>query len=540
MRIKIVIFIFIVFLAGCSSTGELERGGLAPSVDAKFEPKGHIEEPLSSLEIFGNEIAPIPNISSFQAINLKPDAENGALLYSVSAVNVPVSEILYILAVDSGKGLSLHSDVVGNVTINAINQPLKSILKSLVEQVSATYSLSNFKIAIRPNLPYWETYRVNYVNLKKKSRDSIVLNMSIGGDSGGEGSGSEVEMTSEHDFWGTLENNLSAMSAISVSGGSAEDEATASSSVAINRESGLVSVYTTADRHRLIRSYLAEVTERSSKQVLIEATVVEVELSDEYQAGIDWSSVKNNLTISQSVTGVNLLGAPTLGAPNLMAPNLGVPNFNINVLDNFNIRMLQRFGETKVLSSPRIMAVSNQTAILKVVRNEVYFTTEVSVESGIDGVAPVTTFETTLHTVPVGFMMSLTPFVTDNDEVSINVRPTLSRIVGHVLDPNPTLKQAGVESRIPIIQEREMSTVLRLRNRQTAVIGGLIQDSQSNDRVGVPGLSSLPVIGDLFSFREDNVKKTELIIFIRPIIIDNPDVSHGDLKSLRPFLRTEK
>ena len=185
------------------------------------------------------------------------------------------------------------------------------------------------------------------------------------------------------------------------------------------------------------------------------------------------------------------------------------------------------------------MAVSNQTALLKVVDNEVYFTVEVNVETGTNGSGNLTTYQTTVHTVPVGFMMSITPFVTDNNDVSINVRPTISRIIGYRNDPNPTLSEQGIESPIPIIQEREMSTVLKLRNNQTAVIGGLIQDTHSNNRAGIPGLSSVPGIGDLFAYRDDTIKKNELVVFIKPIVIMNPDVNFGDLQSLKPFLNTE-
>ncbi len=527
MYIKIFIFILFLFLVGCSPNENVKRGGLAPEVSDKFDPRGHIVEDYSGRSLpFGNEIAPIPNISSLQAINIKPSAELSRHLYSVSAINVPVAEILYKLAVDSGKGLSLHSSVAGNVTINAINQPLENILRGLVEQVSAIYEISNFQITIKPDLPYWKTYRVNYVNMKKASKDSIALSMTIG--SGAGGSGTEVTMMSDHDFWGTLETNLLAKSQFNaIASGEASVASAMSANVAVNREAGLVSIYTLANRHKLIQKYLSKIDYRTNKQVLIEATVVEVLLFDEYQAGIDWSGITAN---SGNVSAVqNVIGASFAGGA----------SFNLNIGGNFNLVALQRFGDTKVLSSPRIMAVSNQTALLKVVNNEVYFTTEATREAATATSPAITTFETTLHTVPVGFMMSLTPFITENNEVSINVRPTLSRIIRHVTDPNPDLRALGVENLIPVIQEREMSTVLHLRNRQTAVIGGLIQDEHSNEREGVPWLSSLPIVGDLFVYREDKVRKTELVIFIRPIIIDNPDVSHGDLQSLQPFLQTQ-
>jgi general secretion pathway protein D len=152
--------------------------------------------------------------------------------------------------------------------------------------------------------------------------------------------------------------------------------------------------------------------------------------------------------------------------------------------------------------------------------------------------AGVTTYETMVHSVPVGFMMHVTPFITDDGEISLNIRPTLSRIVSYVDDPNPELAKENIVSKVPVIQEREMDSVLRLRDKQTAIIGGLIQDTHSNQREGVPGLIDIPWVGDLFSYRDDTVQKSELIIFIRPIIINNPDIEHGDLKAMKPLLQT--
>lgn len=207
---------------------------------------------------------------------------------------------------------------------------------------------------------------------------------------------------------------------------------------------------------------------------------------------------------------------------------------------DLGIRMLQQFGNTKVLSSPKIMAVNNQTALLKVVNNEVYFTIEVNREAATTTSAGTTTYETEVHTVPVGFMMSVTPFVSDKDDVSLNIRPTISRIVGYVNDPSPDLARENITSRIPVIQEREMASVLKLKDNQTAVIGGLIEDSNMNDKNAVPWLNEMPVLGDLFSYKDDLATKSELVIFIRPIVVKNPDVDNGDLGSLRSFLKTER
>jgi general secretion pathway protein D len=243
--------------------------------------------------------------------------------------------------------------------------------------------------------------------------------------------------------------------------------------------------------------------------------VVEVVLNDQYQAGIDWSKFGGLSFTSEA-----------------MFAGVDGPS---NILDQLSF--LKTFGDSKVLSSPKIMAINNQTALLKVVENLVYFTVDVTRALATTvNPDPVATYETEVHTVPVGFTMSVTPFVSEDGNITLNVRPTISRRTGWADDPNPNL--GDTPSQIPIIQEKEMSSVLKLKDRQTAIIGGLIEDTNDQSRIGLPWLSDIPVLGDLFSQRDDQTKKSELVIFIRPIIIKNPDIDNGDLQQVGRFLKT--
>ncbi|WP_024851527.1 pilus (MSHA type) biogenesis protein MshL [Hydrogenovibrio kuenenii] len=574
MKIKLFTLLFLLFgLQACTSSQSVKREPIAPPVSKDFDLKGHLtpKDTLDDVVKKQAESAPIPSLVGVQAINVNPDTGEVKRLYSVSAIQVPVADLLYHLSVDAKMQLDLSNDVTGLVTINAVKQPLKAILQRVTQQVGAVYDLKDGMISIRADLPYWHTYKVNYVNVSKQVRDSTVMKMSVGDIGNGTNTNNaqvsefKMNVTSDNDFWGTLVNNITSMAqlgaevtkSVHIQNGSNNSQSQrlstnnsaantsantsgantssrmdiqlkAPANVVVNKEAGLVSVYTTRARHRKIAHYLDGVVHRTSKQVLIEATVVEVELNDQYQAGVDWSAVAGNNTASQTTIGTNFIAPNPVQALTL---NLGS--------GAFNLRMLQQFGKTKVLSSPKIMAMNNQSAMLKVVKNQVYFTVESNTTLTSSGPGS-TTFTTTVHTVPVGFMMNMTPFISDDGKISINIRPTLSRIVDYVNDPNPNLANASVTSKIPVVQEREMDSVLKLRNKQTAIIGGLIQDTHDNQRQGVPFLSAIPWVGDLFTYRDDTVKKTELIIFIRPIIIDNPDIDNGDLKSVRNFLRTKK
>lgn len=528
------------FLTGCYDSNvkkELE-------VSKKFAIDGHIVEPAKIENVQGTPSA-IPQIVNSSLPKLPRFRGASTSHYSITAVNVPVKELLFQVAQDAGKQIDLYKGVEGNVTINALNQPLEKILERIAEQAGLMFVIEYNTIKIKPDLPEWRNYKVDYVNINKISEDSIDMRMSVSGSTGTKttakktgGSFSKVTVKSEHDFWQTLEDNVKLLAQIESQkeGASLGFE----QNTVINPEAGVISIYTSAKKHKIIEKYIKDVTTRVDRQVLIEATVVEVLLNDQYQAGIDWSVLGSNafgadggLSISSPFPG------PSDGFSIATVDGIGgagVASGDWNILAS--LQLLKTFGESKVLSSPKIMAINNQTALLKVVNNLVYFTVDVNTTAATSTTAGLTTYESEIHTVPVGFTMSVTPFVSADDDITLNVRPTISRQIGSVLDPNPALKDAGVESSIPVIQEKEMSSVLRLKDRQTAVIGGLIEDQKSYDSLGVPWLSEVPILGGLFANRKDQTKKTELVIFIRPTIIKNPDISNGDLQHVGRFLKT--
>jgi MSHA biogenesis protein MshL len=186
----------------------------------------------------------------------------------------------------------------------------------------------------------------------------------------------------------------------------------------------------------------------------------------------------------------------------------------------------------RVLSSPKISVLNNQTAVLKVVDNLVYFTIQATQSQSTAGGPGIATFSTQVNSVPVGFIMSLVPQISDADTVLLNLRPTISRKIGDVSDPNPELAKVGVTSLIPVIQTREMESVLRVQSGQVAVLGGLMQDANSRVEDAIPGLRDIPGLGRLFEQRRDTNQKTELVIFLRPVVIREASLE-GDFAGFR-------
>jgi len=296
------------------------------------------------------------------------------------------------------------------------------------------------------------------------------------------------------------------------------------SPITINKESSIVAVFATQKQHQAVQSFLDEVLISAKRQVLIEATVVEVSLSDEYQSGVDWRLVQSAGTTAinnnTNPTGFNLFNEFSEG-------NLGsAPHALIKLTDtaidkkrlDVTIKALETFGDVKVMSRPKLTAINNQTALLKVIDNAIYFSITSDKTVSTEGVANIEV-NSEIKSVPVGLVMSVTPFIDEYENVTLNVRPTISRIIDTVLDPTPDLAEAGVTNKIPVIQVREVESLLKVKSGETAVIGGLMQEDNRKESVGIPYLQRIPYIGRLFSYKEDIKKKTELVIFIRPIIV---------------------
>ena len=313
-------------------------------------------------------------------------------------------------------------------------------------------------------------------------------------------------------------------------------------SVIVNAESGLVSVRATSRQHEKVSEFLVSVMTAARRQILIEATVVEVQLSDRYQSGVDWSALGLQ-GLGYSFTQSFVSGTGTLTNPAL--PFFSVQYTNPNAASggsiSSTIKLLDQFGNTRVLSSPRIMAINNQTAVLKVVDNLVYFTVDVTPAtiSSSGAVTSPATIKTTPQLVPVGFVMNVTPQVSDSDVVVLNVRPTVTTKVGDVKDPNPELAKVNQQNLVPVIRSREFESVLRIPSGSTAILGGLMEDRFDGNRGGLPILSRIPIFGDLVSYRDDTSSKRELVIFLRPIVVRDPSLN-GDLAEYRRYLPSDR
>ncbi len=452
-----------------------------------------------------------------------PSKELNESRHTVVVHDVPVKELLFSLTRDAKLNLDIDNTIDAHVTLNAVNQPLSSLLDRISEMAELRFELKDNTLLIRKDSPFLRNYRIDYLNMDRTSSSRVSVSTQIastGQGAGGESSGGSdasnssdtaVQNNSIHNFWQSLQINIAAIIDAPMADKPENGELALHPDILFNRESGILAVRATSKQHREIQNFLSEIMFSSQRQVMIEATIVEVTLSDRYQAGIDWNMVKENST-----------GDPELFVTqSLVDSSLSDPVFSITHIGDditATLRALNSFGDVSVMSSPKIMALNNQTALLKVVDNLVYFTVDVTVENNTEGNA-LYTYETDINTVPIGFVMSVTPYINEHGYVTLNIRPTISRVIGQARDPNPALAAAQVISEIPIIQVREVESILKIPDGEIAVIGGLMQDENNNSDKSVPGISRMPLIGKLFSYEDKQVKKSELVILIKPVVI---------------------
>ena len=562
-----------LLIAGCEQT----RPFVPPS-------QGHIVQPQKPAA--APVIPPPARVSSFVP---PPQPQVKPQTYSVVVNEVPVKELLNALARDTRQNIDIHPTVSGLVSLNAIDETLPALLERISKQVDIRYRTEGNTIIVSPDVPYMKTYVVNYVNMQRNTTSTTGASGQIGTSIGGGGAGgagggggasgnsssTTVTTTSNSDFWRLLEQavrgilNSALQQSLTAEGrqqrlqtlrqeqelrvkqleaasrgpgappGTPQSLVPASAGappatlladdVIVNALAGTITINGTDKQHQMVQDYLTKVERGAQRQVLIEATIVEVVLSNAYQGGVDWGRISQSagLAVQSALIGPRLAAAP------FFALFYNQNNQRVGDL-NVTVKLLEQFGRTRVLSSPKLMALNNQTALLKVVTNLVYF--EIQVQQGttnaVGGVTP-TTFNTTPRTVSEGVVMSVTPQINDDGRVTLTVRPTISYRIGDAPDPNPILT---IPNNVPIMRVREMESVLQVSNGQTVVLGGLMQDRTRFDRDQLPIIGDVPTIGEAFRFRNEVASKTELIIFLRPTVIDNPSLESDELRFFQRFL----
>ena len=499
---------------------------------------GHLQQADAAVK---TEASGIPDPVQNSVALPRPKASPKVETYSVVVQNVSAQELLFALARDAKLNIDVHPRILGPVTLNAIDQTLQQLLTRISKQVDMRWELDGPNLIVMPDSPVLRTYVIDYVNLSRDTTVSTSVNSQVtsgtaaasgsSSSSAGNSSITKIETESKNTIWTHVEKNLkdilretdkimpegssdtiiekadeqSANSSIAASGnangaiaggakarqsGSTKISTTTyreAASVIANPETGVLSIRANSRQHEKIVEFLDKVMNSARRQVLIEATILQVDLNSGYQQGIDWSRIRaDGSGFSIATPGIST-GVGTITPFKLGRVDNGSP-LNLNL----TIQLLKNYGDVKVLSSPKLSVLNNQTAVLKVVDNFVYFEVKSDATGGSTGPA-VKSFTTTAKTVSVGLVMSVTPQVSADRSIMLNVRPSISSITGFQTDPNPDL--VNVQNNVPQIRTQEIESIIRVYDGEIEVRGGLMQETGDYQASKIPCAGADDMLG---------------------------------------------
>lgn len=525
----------------------------------KLEKSG--SEPTATATLGGVTPPPVPDLAQVLAAPKPPKLANAKLVTLSVTEDVPIRDVLFELGRLAGVDIEIGSGLdSGGINLRATDRPFNEVIERISKLAHLRYSTQGNSIRVERDNPFIKNYSLDFLNTVRSSSSSYSLSTSIlsasgggsssssssgsGGSSfGNAGSSSSISSAGESDLFSSLEASIqeilaydpagAAAPAAAASTGAASSAASGSGSgsYVVNRQSNVLTVNATEAQHEMIQRFLTLMSRNASAQVLIEAKIVEVSLADQFLSGIDWKQVIGDAT-KASLTIGNYTPTAISGGPS--ASTGAAFSLKVGDLDTA-VSLTQKFGTARTLSSPRLSAINNQQAVLTFARNEVFFDCEAKKGDVVPSTGsgdPVTTqpeVSCKQNTVPIGIIMTILPSINLNtQEVTLNVRPTLTRKAGTVDNPANLFAAAivganadDITSAVPIIEVRELDSIMKIKSGGVMVIGGLMEDAQRNESTGVPGVQEVPMLGNLFKSRSEDGEKHELVIFIKATIVNS-------------------
>lgn len=376
-----------------------------------------------------NETPP-PLMPSIQKAPLKPTVfptsfpPSAAKKISLTTTeSVPLKDVFHTIAKQSDLTISVDPAVKGGILYHAHERSAEEVIKDLCEASGLRYRLKKGLIKIEIDAPYLKTYAIQYLALTRKneSRISIATDVFTSIDQKNQhvdnGSNTLVTSESQNDFWQELQQNIDSI--LKTYGPSA--------SFSFHRQGGLLSITAPELCHQEIVTYLSMLDTAMTSQVLIEAKIIEVQLKEEFKSGINWNSLKGDFVIQSPLGEITRPGPfdPAASPPRDVF-TIGGAGRHLTGLISF----LNTFGTVRTLSNPRLMVMNNQSAILKVATNEVFFRIDYSREYGFESRRDRENVSSEIHTVPIGLVMMVHPAInTEMQSIIMTLRPTISRVV---------------------------------------------------------------------------------------------------------------
>lgn len=557
---KFLLIAAVLGLAGCGTPSER-----ATYDKISAEVSGAAARPVSTARVddaVANALLPPAAALAAQLPKARPALEER---FNVSFNNVPAQQFFNSLVAGTRYNMLVHPEVAGTITANLKDVTMVEALDAVRELYGYEYQINGTRISIKPLTMQTRMFQVNYLMGARKGTSNLrvtstsVANAGVS-NSGGSNTGnnqnnqnnnnnqedangsrtasdsSSVNTTSSNDFWADLKASIEAIVGAAEKGGR---------SVVISPQSGVLVIRAMPEELRNVDRYLKATQLSVDRQVILEAKILEVELNDSFQSGINWasfasfkSSHDNRVSTGYVGPGTTLAPLPFNGgqpptiqdASGLLAStgfalanasSLGSSLFGLAFqTNNFAalISFLESQGTVHVLSSPRVATLNNQKAVLKIGTDE-FYVTGVTTTTNTSATGNTVTPSVTLQPFFSGVVLDVTPQIDDKGNIILHVHPSVSQVT--TVTKGINLGSAGNLS-LPLAASStsEIDSMVRGQNGQVVAIGGLMRQASTNDRSQVPGAGNLPVLGNLFRNKATVNQKRELVVLIKPTIVE--------------------
>lgn len=520
-----------VFLSACALTPRDTRDtSIVADVDNELRSASQPAETDSALPSVEVSNALLPPISS-AAVMARPEDER----FDVYVDKVSARDFFVGLVKGTPFNMVVHPDVSGEITLDLRDVTIDEVMTVVNEVYGYPYKKRGRLYQILPSGLRSEVFQIDYLSLKRRGiSETQVTNgqvssagtSSTGGNSNNGNNnnnngnsnndrqvgvtGAKIRTETDADFWTELKNTL----AILVGSGEGR-------SVVVTPQAGMVAVRAFPGELDVVRDYLKKAQLIMRRQVVLEAKILEVQLSDGYQSGINWTALGrpgSNNTLQYGITG---------SSP--QSTDGGVFGLQFDLGDFFGvIELLETQGSVQVLSSPRISTVNNQKAVIKVGTDE-FFVTEISNTTTTSTGTTTNNPEVELTPFFSGIALDVTPQISESDEIILHIHPSISEVE----DQTKIISLGGERVELPLALStiRETDSVVFAKSGQVIVLGGLMQNRSVDNNSGMPVLGNMPLVGHLFSQQRNATVKSELVILLKPVIVGADGQDHSLLEA---------
>lgn len=472
--------------------------------------------------------------------------------FTLNVQDADLGAFLLGLGRDGPIGIVVGPGVEGPVSADLRDVTLREILEEIVVPRGFQYAVAGNVLRVYRAERETRSWRVDYPSQVRVGSSNVSFEGFLGatastpstsstssstssqGTSSQDTSTATLATTQDLDFWGELERGLRTIvfgapdAAPDLAAAPADGQVAASPPprrVLVSRNTGLVTVTASSLLLDEVERFLAGVADATRRQVLIDVQVLEIDLGDDLDFGLD---IEGAPDLGDTTTGVFARriepGDPAASLVQRLAPLLTEGGFSFGIARDelgLTLRAVAQQTEVRVISTPRITTLNNHKALIKVVRNEVFFVAEV--ENLITDFVVQQTTEFVPQIIPIGITLDVTPQISEDEDITLHIHPSVSEVVAVRPQPtsDPDLPQTGS---LPVVDVRETDTVLRVKDGTTIVMGGLIRSREFESQRQVPLLGSLPALGWLFRRTEVEERRSELVIFLTPSVMDPPRI----------------